>query len=319
VKSIKSPSWISSLLGLEPIAAPPWAISVGPDSLALARVESRGEGGLRVEDLRVVGLGADTFQIGPLGGPPKTGSDFAERCRQLLGDHPPTAVSLVLPDEWVRLVFTETTELPSQPRARNDILAWKLKRLVPFRVEELRFEAVETPAINGQEEPQRMLLAFGVEALLAQLESHLGSCGVHVGRIRNRTLGMLSAAPSLAEHELALAILVGPRSWSLLATLRGEPVLTRVRPLPAAGEEPENLIRELRLSRAWLADALPRRQLGRVALACELDEHRGWAHVLEQVFESRVDRLEVAVAEGLPTLPYAELVALAGSAAEVFP
>lgn len=287
--------------------------------MALARVERRADGSLRVEDLRVVGLSADTFQVGPLGGPPKAGSDFADRCRQLLGDHPPAAVSLVLPDEWVRLVFTETTELPSQPRARNDILAWKLKRLVPFRVEELRFEAVETPAISGQEEPQRMLLTFGVEALLAQLESHLDAVGVHVGRIRNRTLGMLSAAPTLAEHELALGILVGPRSWSLLATLRGEPVLTRVRPLPAAGETPETLVRELRLSRAWLAESLPRRQLGRIVLGCELDEQRGWTQLLEQVFDGRVDRLEVGVADGLPALPYAELVALAGSAAEVIP
>lgn len=294
-------------------------MSVGPESLALARVESRGDGGLRIEDLRVSRLGPDTFQIGPLGGPPKAGSDFAERCRQLLGEHPPAAVSLVLPDEWIRLVFTETTELPNQARARNDILAWKLKRLVPFRVEELRFEAVETPAISGQEEPQRMLLAFGVEALLAQLEGHLGAAGVHVGRIRNRTLGMLSAAPRLAEHELALGILVGPRSWSLLATLRGEPVLTRVRPLPAAGEEPQGLVRELRLSRAWLAEALPRRQLGRILLACELGEHHDWAPLLEQVFETRVDRLEIDVANGLPALPYAELVALAGAATEVIP
>lgn len=294
-------------------------MSISPEGLALARVERRDDGRLRVEDLRVVALEPETFLAGPLGGPPKAATAFAESCRQVLGHPAPSAISLVLPDEWLRLVFTEVTELPHQPKARADILAWKLKRLVPFRVEELRFEGVEAPAIQGQEEPQRMLLAFAVESLLAQLENHLTSLGVQVGRIRNRTLSMLSAAPGLADREVALAIQVGPASWSLLATVRGEPVLARVRPRPSAAEGLDSLIRELRLSRAWLADALPRRQLERIVLVCEPDEYSGWAHLLDQAFEVPVEELAIDLAPGLPNLSRAELVALAGSAVEVIP
>lgn len=299
--------------------APPWALSLSPGHLALARVEARDEDALRVEELRLVDLPADTFQIGPLGGPLRNGHELASRCEQLLGSNPPSALSLVLPDEWIRLVFAESGELPRQPQARADILAWKLKRLVPFRVEELRFEGIETPAIAGQTEAQRILLTFGIEALLSQLEDVLTRCGTHVGRIRNRTLGMLSAARSMASVELAVALRVGTRSWSLLATHHGEPVLTRVRPLPTGDDATTNLVRELRLSRAWLAEALPRRQIEQVLLVCERDERDAWTSVLEAVFELPVAALEAEQPVGQPRVPQGELVPLCGAATEVIP
>lgn len=289
------------------------------EHLALARAVHEEGGPLRIEELRVEPLAADTFQTGPLGGPPRPTSDFADRCAHLVGAHPPKALSLMLPDEWIRLVFAESGELPRQPHARNDILAWKLKRLVPFRVDELRFEGVVAPAVAGQSEPQRLLLAFGVEALLAQLEATFNRLGIQVGRIRNRTLGLLSAARHLQQVEVGLAILVGTSSWSLLATHAGEPVLTRVRPRPSGEEAAGTLIRELRLTRAWLGEALPRRRLERAILVCDRDEREAWASVVEGVFELRAHALEAELDTSSFRLGQAELVSLGGTATEVIP
>ena len=54
--------------------------------------------------------------------------------------------SLVMPDAWLRVTFTESGDLPSAADARDEVLRWKLRRLVPFRVDELRVGATEVDA-----------------------------------------------------------------------------------------------------------------------------------------------------------------------------
>lgn len=313
MRSTKSRSWTRALLGLEPLPAPAWALSVSPSRLALARIERRADGSGAIEDLRKVDLAPDSFQIGPLGGPPKANSDFPDRLRQVLGSSPPSALSVVLPDEWFRLVFAESAELPRQPRARADVLAWKLKRLVPFRVEELRVEGVEVPTVANQTEPKRLLLGFAVEALLAQLESLCLAAGSRVGRIRSRTLGVLSAVhEELSDAEIGIAVRVGVRSWSILATLRNEPILVRVRPLPEGPAGATTLLRELRLTRAWLESAAPRREVSQVLLVSDTAERAAWVEILSEAFKVVPRAAEAEIRAGLPHLPAREAVPLVG-------
>jgi hypothetical protein len=224
---------------------------------------------------------------------------------------------VVLPDEWFRLVFAESAELPRQPRARADVLAWKLKRLVPFRVEELRVEGVEVPPVANQSEPKRLLLGFAVESLLAQLEMLCLESGSRVGRIRSRTLGVLSAVnEELLDAEIGIAVRVGVRSWSILATLRNEPILVRVRPLPEGPAGATSLLRELRLTRAWLETAAPRREVTRVLLVSDAAERPAWIEILGEAFKVAAQPVDAELRAGLPHLPAREAVPLVGAVLE---
>lgn len=320
MKSTKSRSWTSALLGLDPLPAPPWVASVDRDRLVLARVEHGDDGTPQVDDLRLAELPAETFQNGPLGGPARNPAELGERIRALLGPSPPSALSLVLPDEWLRLTFAESAELPRQPQAREDVLGWKLKRLVPYRLEELRFAGVEVPSIAGQSEPLRLLLAFAAESVVAQLEGAFAACGSRVGRVRSRTLGFLSAvADELAEAEIGLALRVEARAWSLVATHRGEPVLIRVRPFPSEADPVAALVRELRLTRAWLGQSLPRHEPSRLLLVCDPAERDGWSRICHDGLGLEPTLRQVRLAPGLPDLGQPELVPLSGAALEVIP
>ena len=122
-----------------------------------------------LEEYRDEPLDDGTFQHGLLGGPPREPQAFAERVRSFVAgiERPVREATLVVPDAWLRTVFAEVSDVPANGGAREDVLRWKLKRLVPFRVDELRVRAVEVTPVDGQQEPRRLLLGFGVETLLA--------------------------------------------------------------------------------------------------------------------------------------------------------
>ena len=91
------------------------------------------------------------------------------------------------------------------------MLRWKLKRLVPFRVDELRIGAVEVTPLPGQEEPRRLLLGFAVEALLAALEAAFERVGIRLGRISSTSLALLAALvePAAGDGLTALVLAEG--------------------------------------------------------------------------------------------------------------
>ena len=111
--------------------------------------------------------------------------------------------SLVLPDTWLRLIFIELSELPRKAREREEILRWTLKRLVPFRVEDLRIDPLAVTPFPAQEEPLRLLVGFAIELLISQIEEAFDAAGVEIGRVVNATQATLAAL----EHA------VSPRTW----------------------------------------------------------------------------------------------------------
>jgi hypothetical protein len=142
VKSTKSRSWTDGpfgrLLGFAPIPAPPQVFALTPTRLRYAAF-SRDGAGWRLVDGREVALPADAFQHGPLGGPLRDPAAFGGLLAELLQRvaAPVRDASLLIPDAWLRVTFAESAELPKQASARDEVLRWRLKRLVPFRVDEL--------------------------------------------------------------------------------------------------------------------------------------------------------------------------------------
>lgn len=273
------------------MAAPPYAFACSETELAFAAFQ-RAEGGLVLREYRRQALEPGTFAQGLLGGPPREPRPFAERVRAFVSSLSTSVreASLVVPDSWLRTVFAEVGELPANGSAREEALRWKLKRLVPFRVDELRVRAADVTPLPGQEEPRRLLLGFGIEALFGHMERAFRDAGVQIGRISNRGLSGLGAVetPEGALSGLALASATG---YTLAFARGAEPVLHRFKsfsdslPLDARAAA---VSRDMRLTRTFLEDNFPNVPLGQVVLAAPDGEGAAWSEWLEAGLGHRI-------------------------------
>jgi hypothetical protein len=292
VKSTKSPSWSERLLGLGPVAAPPHAFRVDSESIAYAGF--RREGAVySVAETAELPLPEETFHEGLLGGPPREPERFREAVADLTRglSHPPREASLVLPDSWLRVAFTDLATAPTTAD-RDDVLRWKLKRLVPFRVDELRLtgQSVAPLPQQSEEEPHRVLLGFAVEALLEQVEDAFATAGVRLGRITSSSLALLSAlAGRLEDGVLTAVALVDAAGYTLIFLRDGAPLLHRYKSFAATlpeGFRDGFVARDLRLTRNFLEEQVPGVPVGRALVAAPAAERGSWVERLSQALDA---------------------------------
>lgn len=280
MSAISSPWW-AKLLGLAPVPAPPHVFALEAGRLRYGRF-NRESGGFSFAEAHAVELPADAFHLGPLGGPLRDSDLLRGRLALLLErlSQPPREASLILPDAWLRVGFADAGELPRDGGARQEVLQFKLRRQVPYRVEELRVEATEVEPLAGQssEEPHRYLLGFAVEALLAQLEDVFAERSIQLGLITNTSLSALNALRG-AESESAVGLLLAREDGFVLALARrGLPLVHRFKSwdgLPE-GARAELVVRDLRLTRSFLEENLPGLSLGRVVVAASTENETVW-------------------------------------------
>lgn len=267
------------------MAVPPYVFACSDTELAFAAFQ-RAEGGLVLREYRREALEPGTFQHGLLGGPPREPRVLGGRLEAFVSgiETPVKDAVLVVPDAWLRTAFAEVGEIPSNGDAREDVLRWKLKRLVPFRVDELRVRATEVTPLADQEEPRRLLLGFGIESLFGQLERSFREAGVHVGRIANRGLSALGAIA--ADEGVLTGVALATDEGYTMAFARGdEPVLHRFKPFSEAlpGEARAAAVRrDGRLTRTFLEDHYPDQPFGEIVVAAPDGSTDAWIEWLEE-------------------------------------
>jgi hypothetical protein len=232
-----------------------------------------------------------------------------------------TEASLVLPDSWLRVAFVEMSNVPARGEKRDEVLRWKLKRQVPFRVEELRLEGVDVTRLPSQEEDHRLLLGFAIDQVLQQLETVFSECGVRLGRILNSSLATVDAVHEVVDTlELAAIVLVSPGGYSLTFTQRGEPLLHRFRALEnEMGDEASArlILRDLKLTQTFLSEQLAGRELSRILLLSGPQRRRFWLESLEQGLEHfpvALGREQLPLRGRLPEVSPALLAPMVGAA-----
>ncbi|HYO16725.1 MAG TPA: hypothetical protein VE685_26305 [Thermoanaerobaculia bacterium] len=286
MRSTKLPSWIERLAGLEPVPAPPHVFLLDGERLRYAQFP-RDRHGFRVRAWREAPLGRDPFQHGILGGPLRDPAAFQTLVASLVQQIPGGVrdASLVVPDTWLRVTFAESGDLPKAADARDEVLRWKLRRLVPFRVDDLRINAAEVEPLPGQAEPRRLLLGFAIEQLLAQVEEAFAASGVRLGHVSNISLSLLSAVQGLAGDGIAALVVVGDEGYTLIFARGGEPVLHRYKGF--SGTLPEEaragfVGRDLRLTRNFLDEHYPGSALGPALLVAPPEQEPAWIDRLEE-------------------------------------
>ncbi len=280
---------------------PPHAFGVDGARLSYVRLERSG-GGSTLAAYRSVELPPESFHEGLLGGTLKEARGFHEALAALLRQLPGAVktASLVLPDAWLRMAFTESGELPANGRAREDVLRFKLKRLVPFRVDELRVSGLEIEPLPRQAEPRRLLLGFGLEQLLSQLEDAFEAAGVELGQITSESLALLGAISGSAAGgagnggALQCLALVSPGGYSTVFARHGEPVLARYKATveDLALEARASMVRrDMRLTRSFVEEQLPELPLGALLLAAPAGLAGPWGQWLAEGLNVPVELL----------------------------
>ncbi len=258
MRSTKLLSSSRRLLGLDPLPVPPHAFSVEGGRLLYGRF-AMSDGRFDFQEFHQLPLDADSFVSGPLGGPVRDLEALRGRIETLLESvtAPVSDASLVVPDAWLRLTFTELEDAPRRAAAAAEVLRFKLKKQVPFRVEELRLRGAPAPPLPGRARARRVLLGYAMEQLLRQLEEAFAARGVRIGLVVNGSLALCEAlARQAGDGERVGIVLAGKTGYSLAFTRGGEMTFHRFRAIGdlEAGNGAAGLIpRDLRLTREFLA------------------------------------------------------------------
>ncbi|HLX11028.1 MAG TPA: hypothetical protein VKY89_24490 [Thermoanaerobaculia bacterium] len=306
--------WSRRLLGFTPLPSPPHVFALDGARLRYGQLAADRQG-LRLRAFRQLALPPDAFQNGLLGGPLRDPGAFRELVGGILDGIPGGVreASLVVPDAWLRVTYAECGDLPRGGAALDEVLRWKLRRLVPFRVDELRIGAAEVSPLPGQAEPRRLLMGFAIEQLLAQLEDAFTAHGVRLGQISNVSLSLLEAiaAPAARGRSSFMALaLVEEDGYALIFARRGEPVLHRYKATAgvAADTGPGgSVMRDLRLTRNFLDEHFPGSALETVLLLAPPPLEPVWLERLQQGLGRRAAPIDGAV---LPPLRGDDLVAV---------
>lgn len=271
---------------------PPHVFFVDDHQLAYAGFERRSEDAWALTSWKRVDLPPDCFQDGRLGGPLKNREAFDAALAEVSDAFPAPfrEASLVLPDAWVRVSFTEGGDLPRDPQARLEVLRFKLKRLVPFRVEELRVSALEVASDDG--EPPRLAIAFALESLLSQLEDAFEAAGIRLGQIVAASLALLAAVEPESGRVLALA-LVRPNDYTLSFVEGPDPLLQRYK------SRSESVQRDLLLTRTFLETQHELTTVGKALLVAPPELEPRWVEWMQESFAGA----EVLGARHLPLVP----------------
>jgi hypothetical protein len=328
VRSTRLPLWSKRLLGFTPVPAPPHVFALDPGRLRYGQLVLERQG-LRLRDFRQLALPPDSFHNGMLGGPLRDPGAFRELVGGLVEGVAGGVreASLIVPDAWLRVTYAESGDLPRAGAALDEVLRWKLRRLVPFRVDELRIGATEVSPLPGQAEPRRLLMGFAIEQLLAQIEDAFTAHGVRLGQISNVSLSLLDAvaqaAPARVGSSFMALTLVERDGYTLIFARHGEPILHRYKGLAGVSAESAPggpVVRDLRLTRNFLDEHFPGSALETVLLLAPPPLEAIWLDRLQQGLGRRAVVVDGALlpplrSDGLAVPPpWRELAPMVGAA-----
>lgn len=202
---------------------PPSVILLGENEITLALLSRRRDALARVE---TVDLETECFRQGPVGllhvdraALTSAVGKLVQRVGKL-----PARGTVVVPTAWVRCVQVETGGLPRLRGEAEDVIRWRLKKLLPCRPEEVRIDFVPL----GDED--RVLVVLALDHPLSVVEEVLAGAGLRVGRIEPTVVAVTSLVP--ADGVPRLVVVTEPRSLGFVVVEDGAITLLRQKGLP---------------------------------------------------------------------------------------
>jgi type IV pilus assembly protein PilM len=275
---------------------PPLAVEVGETGLALVHVDRglRGASVLRRYRQMELPEGAMDLQFGRanMTRPAEVGAAMLRYLEQESIEV--RNVSLVLPDHLARVALIHLGERPATRHEALELIRWKLRKSVPFKVEEahIDYQLFASPGDGGA---WLCLATLMPQVVLDQYERLFRDLGMHVGLIDLSTFNLANLAlPLLARDGRDAYVLNVTGSFFALMVLReGSPLFYRAKSYAFADDPSREsrrslLLRELDGSLAYCRERLGGEAPSALHLRCvDLD--------LEAVTREVQERTGVAV------------------------
>jgi hypothetical protein len=246
LKTIRLPAWLSlgggraGGAGLR-IAYPPVAVDMGTRHVAMARLA-------RDKERKTWSLASfDTVEIPP----DLLDTDVFQyrvtdrgRLQALVSDSlgkdgvRPEKISLVLPDHFARVALLPFEELPRTRRELVTMIQWKMKKAVPFRVDEASIDYEVLPGAGGG---HTVLAALMPMAIVEEHETIFSRQGIRPGLIDLSTFSVAHLYRSVIDREVPAAgdfMLVNATGAFLTAMIfrAGTPIFYRCKTFGFGGE-----------------------------------------------------------------------------------
>ena len=161
---------------------PPVALAVDGDAAVLVRLKRRRRAKPLLEACVARPLGSECIPASIFQTVARPTAELAHRLQELfeLSGTRPSRVSLVLPDNLAKVSLMVLPERPASPRQLDELVRSKMRRAVPFRLDEGRMSYQLLPGA-GREATVLVLLVR--RALVDGFEQALASAGARVGLI----------------------------------------------------------------------------------------------------------------------------------------
>jgi hypothetical protein len=161
------------------------------------------------------------------------------------------SAAVIVPTSWLRGFLVDVDRVPRREDELQDIVRWRLKKLLPVPPNDLRLSVVRLPDSEGQ---RKLLVMTGIERAMAGIEACFAAVGIDVGLITTRLFALVprvvrtSSATLVFQHE--------ERFLSLLLLVNGVPRLLRTKPLARSDGDEKTLLREAGLTMGFIRESL---------------------------------------------------------------
>ena len=283
-KSLKLPRWLLPGAPAEtPVTSlavkyPPAAMDMGTSDLALARVvrDKQKKWSLGACDIAEVPSGVLDNE------PFLTRIRSAERYTSLVSGSiqkegvKTRAISIVLPDHLARVSLLTFEELPRTRREVLDLVKWKMKKAVPFKVEDASVDyQVFHSAGFGDESPQgySLLAVLMPQAVVAEHEAIFTRLGIHAGLVDLSTFSLLHLYRTVIAKDVPsgdyMLLNATPAFFTVMIHRDGQPLFYRCKSFSLTGEGGADaaarmLRREIQASVLYYQERLHGKSLTRV-------------------------------------------------------
>ncbi len=143
-------------------------------------------------------------------------------------------VGLLVPESCLKAFVLPFESLPSSPRERDEVLRWRLAKLVPFAPEDMRMSYAVLKSPGGT----RVLMAIARTEVVREYEDAFGRAGMPVRDIGVPALNLLGLV-RLDPPGHALVLNIEEDYLSLTAVLDGQVALYRFKPFLQDPHEPQ--------------------------------------------------------------------------------
>lgn len=208
-------------LGLRP-PLPPLVLVTDRDEVALLRVKNRRRGAPLVEAFHARPLPDGTVPASIFQSVQPIGGELTERLRELFeqSGSKPGRVSLVLPDNLAKVTLLSLPERPASPRQLDELVRAKMRRSVPFRLDDAR---LSYQVLSGESREVSVLVSLVRRALVEQFETALDAIGARAGLIDLTTTNLINLCRDRLDvtgREGASALLNCAKHYFTLAIVR---------------------------------------------------------------------------------------------------